>query len=111
MVTCVTCVTYLLSACCNFVAYKKIKSMQPISFMTKEDVKAAVLEALAESPPATTPQIDNTIHGLKALANFLGIGITKAWQLKKSGQIPYYQAGKKLIFKESEVLKALQKVQ
>lgn len=84
--------------------------MQPISFMTKEDVKAAVLEALSEhEPQKQTPKEDKRIHGLKGLANFLGVGITTACHLKKSGKIPSYQAGKKVFFLESEILAATSK--
>ncbi|PKP29872.1 MAG: hypothetical protein CVT99_15475 [Bacteroidetes bacterium HGW-Bacteroidetes-16] len=84
--------------------------MQPISFLTKEDIKAAVLEALSESKPqqqSKEPEI--IIHGLQGLADFLGVGITTAWSLKKAGKIPFYQAGKKLFFKMSEVLAATSK--
>lgn len=84
--------------------------MQPISFMTKEDVKAAVLEALSEhEPQKQTPKEDKTIYGLQGLADFLGVGITTAWSLKKSGKIPYHQAGKKIFFLESQVLAATSK--
>ncbi len=84
--------------------------MQPISFLTKEDVKAAVLEALSESKPQQqNKEPENIIHGLQGLADFLGVGITTAWSLKKAGKIPYYQAGKKLFFKQSEVLAATSK--
>jgi hypothetical protein len=84
--------------------------MQPISFMTKEDVKAAVLEALSEiQPQQSTPKESKIIYGLQGLADFLGVGITTAWSLKKSGKIPYYQAGKKLFFKETEILAATSK--
>lgn len=79
--------------------------MQQISFLTREDVKAAVLEALSETKPQqSTNEPEQYIYGLKALAAFLGVGITTAWQLKKSGRLPYYQIGKKVFFKQSEVL-------
>jgi hypothetical protein len=85
--------------------------MQHLTLITKEDIKTAVLEALSESShnktSSTTPE--RYIHGLQGLADFLGIGVTRAWQLKKSGQLPYYQTGKKLFFKESEILAATQK--
>lgn len=84
--------------------------MQPILFMTKEDVKAAVLEALSEiQPQQSTPKEDNIIHGLQGLADYLGVGVTTAWSLKKSGKIPFYSAGKKCFFKESEILAATSK--
>ena len=79
---------------------------QTISFLTREDVKTALLEALSEheaaKPPKTT-EPEQYIYGLEALSKHLGIGITTAWKLKKSGKLPYYQAGKKLYFKKSEI--------
>lgn len=82
--------------------------MQTISFITKEDVKAAVLEALSEIQPQqqTTTKEDKIIYGLQGLADYLGVGITTAWSLKKSGRLPFYQAGKKVFFKESQILAA-----
>jgi hypothetical protein len=84
--------------------------MQQITFLTRDDVKTAVLEALFEANnqrPASQPE--QYIYGLRELAIFLGVGITTAWHLKKSGKIPFYQAGKKLFFKQSEVLAATSK--
>ncbi len=84
--------------------------MQQFTFITKEDVKAAVLEALSETQPQTvTPANDLIIRGLGGLASYLGVGITTAWKIKNSGTIPYYQSGKKIFFKESEVLRATAK--
>jgi hypothetical protein len=83
--------------------------MQPFSFMTKEDIKEAVLEALSEMPQTTRNEPEQYIYGLKGLANFLGVGITTAWSLKKSGKLPYYQTGKKVFFKKSEILAATSK--
>lgn len=81
-----------------------------LSVLSREDVKEAVLEALSESGhnKPTTKQ-ERYIHGLQGLAAFLGVGITTAWKLKKSGLLPYYQTGKKIFFKESEILAATQK--
>ncbi|HAK00375.1 MAG TPA: hypothetical protein DCM62_10145 [Bacteroidales bacterium] len=81
---------------------------QFFSLLNKEDIKAAVIEALAEtkSTPKTTSEGSKTIYGLKGLATYLGIGVVTAWKLKKSGKIPYYQSGKKFFFKEDEILKA-----
>jgi len=84
--------------------------MQQISFLTREDIKSAVLEALSEATPQPQKhQPERYIYGLRELALFLGVGVTTAWHLKKSGKIPYYQTGKKLFFKESEVLAATSK--
>jgi excisionase family DNA binding protein len=83
--------------------------MQQISLLTKEDVKAAVREALSETQPQQPTNQDTIIYGLQGLADYLGVGVTTAWKLKKSGAIPFYQAGKKVFFKESEVLTATSK--
>ena len=84
--------------------------MQQLTVLTKEDIKAAVLEALSESQqqnkPTESKEPEKYIHGLQGLADFLGIGVTTAWQLKRSGKLPYYQTGKKLFFSQSEVLAA-----
>jgi len=83
--------------------------METILVLSKEDIKQAVLEALSEHKPQQTTEPDMIIHGLKGLAEFLGIGITTAWQLKKAGKLPYYQTGKKVFFKKSEILAATSK--
>lgn len=83
--------------------------MQQITFLTFEDVKRAVSEVLSENNHSTTnkaPEPETYIHGLQALADFLGIGVTTAWKLKKQGILPYYRSGKKLFFKKSEILKS-----
>jgi hypothetical protein len=79
--------------------------MQTISFLTFEDVKRAVNEVLTENKQliTKTPEPEVYIYGLKNLAAFLGICVTSAWSLKKQGRLPYYQAGKKLYFKKSEI--------
>jgi hypothetical protein len=78
--------------------------MESITLLTKEDIKSAVLEVLSEMPRTTDREPEQYIYGLKDLAAFLGVGITTAWSLKKSGKLPYYQTGKKVFFKKSEIL-------
>ncbi len=79
--------------------------MVQFQFLTFEDVKRAVNEVLTENKQliTKTPEPEVYIYGLQNLAKFLGIGITTAWSLKKQGRLPYYQAGKKLYFKKSEI--------
>lgn len=66
-------------------------------------VQLAVKKALTENQQTKAPEPETYIHGLQALADFLGIGVTTAWKLKKRGLLPYYKAGKKLYFKKSEI--------
>ena len=65
---------------------------QFFSLLNKEDIKAAVIEALAEtkSTPKTTSEGSKTIYGLKGLATYLGIGVVTAWKLKKALPIQGY---------------------
>ncbi|NCC74182.1 MAG: DNA-binding protein [Sphingobacteriia bacterium] len=80
--------------------------MTAISLLTKEDVKAAVLEALDEhSAVQTAPTEEQYLHGLKELAEFCNLGMTTAWRISKV--IPSYRTGRKLFFKKSDVLNAL----
>lgn len=83
--------------------------MQQISFLTVNDVKEAVLAALTEhesKKPQQNTNPEQYIYGLQGLADFLNVGVTTAWKIRKSGKIPSYQAGKKLFFKKSEVEKS-----
>jgi hypothetical protein len=83
---------------------------QSISVISKEELKQAVREVLDESTQkAAAPQPEQYLHGLKQLADFIGVSEVSAWRLKKSGKIPFYQAGKKLFFKQSDVLQSLSK--
>jgi hypothetical protein len=83
--------------------------MDTISLLTKKDIKEAVLEALSEMPQANNNEPEQYIYGLKGLATFLGVGITTAWSLKKSGKLPFHQTGKKVFFKKSDILAATSK--
>jgi hypothetical protein len=78
---------------------------------TTAELKNIIFEALEEfeatKTPPPPPEPEAYIHGLQGLADFLGTGVTAAWHLKKSGKVPFYQTGRKLFFKKSEVLAAL----
>ena len=47
------------------------------------------------------------ICGLGGLAEYLGVCVKTAFNIKKSKRIPYYQIGRKIYFKESEILEAM----
>jgi len=85
--------------------------MTAINLISKEELKEAIREVLTETdlqkPTSTAPETETYIHGLSELASFLGIGITTAWRLAKL--LPTYRTGKKMFFKKSEVLAAIQK--
>jgi len=47
------------------------------------------------------------IYGLQGLADYLGVSRKTAWNIKNQNRIPYYQVGRKIYFKESEILEAM----
>lgn len=77
--------------------------------MTREDIRQIVMEAISETKPKPT-EPEQYIHGYEGLAAHLGISITSAWRLRKSGKLPFYRAGKKLFFKASEIEKTLKSI-
>ena len=76
-----------------------------------DDLKAVVKEVLLEvnelSPKGQNEK--KYIHGLDGLATFLKCSRVSAQRYKSSGLIPYSQTGRKIVFEEAEVLKAMQK--
>jgi hypothetical protein len=57
----------------------------------------------------TKTKEDNTLKGMKALADLLGCSLPTAHKLKASGKIPYYQHNRVIIFDREKVLKSLEK--
>ncbi len=52
---------------------------------------------------------DNEFLDQREAAKFLHISLPTIIRWKKDGKIPYYQEGRKALFKKSELLKVLQK--
>jgi hypothetical protein len=44
------------------------------------------------------------ICGLKGLAEYLGVCLKTAWNIKNQKKLRFYQVGRKIYFKESEIL-------
>ena len=49
------------------------------------------------------------LYSIQELADLLGCSQVTAQKIKNSGQIPYFQVGKKLIFDVEKVMKALER--
>ena len=49
------------------------------------------------------------LYSIQELADLLGCSLVTAQKIKNSGQIPYFQVGKKLIFDVEKVMKALER--
>ncbi len=43
----------------------------------------------------------------KQAADFLHCNLVTLWRYTREGRIPYYRAGRKMLFKKSEILKAI----
>jgi hypothetical protein len=56
--------------------------------------------------PAPSPKL---IYGIGGLAKYLNVCYTKAHKMKKSGQVPFIQNGRVVIFEEHEILNSLKK--
>ena len=49
------------------------------------------------------------LYSMQELADLLGCSHVTAQKIKNSGQIPYFQAGKKVIFDVEKVMKAIER--
>ena len=54
------------------------------------------------------PETKKFLYSMQELANLLGCTTVTAQKIKKSGKIPFYQAGKIVIFDVEKVMKALE---
>lgn len=54
------------------------------------------------------PTERKTLHSIRELSDFIGCSTVTGQKLKNSGQIPYRQIGRKVMFDSAEVLKAME---
>lgn len=74
-----------------------------------EIVKKAVSEAMNVQPISDPiPTERKTLYSIRELADFIGCSTVTAQKLKNSGQIPFRQIGRKVMFDTAEVLKAME---
>lgn len=73
-------------------------------------IENAVINAMALQPQQTEPQPPErkTLHSIRELSDFIGCSTVTGQKLKNSGQIPYRQIGRKVMFDTVEVLKAME---
>lgn len=57
--------------------------------------------------PNSAPSQNNHVYGIDGLARLLGCSKPTAHRLKASGQIPYSQVGRKIVFDSQAVLSAI----
>jgi excisionase family DNA binding protein len=80
----------------------------------KEDLKAIIIEAIKEANsilPGNNYQENSTEDYLdqREAAKFLRITLPTIISWKKKNKIPYFQEGRKILFKKSELLHVLRK--
>ena len=78
--------------------------------ITVEELKDIIKECLSEILENNLQKTEPTEELLsrKEVASLLEISLPTLHQKQKSGQIPYYRIGTRILFKKSEVLKALE---
>lgn len=75
----------------------------------KELVKECVTEVAILQPHDLGSKSDEDLMTQRETAKFLRVSIPTIINWKKEGKIPYYQNGRTVFFKKSELLKALHK--
>lgn len=78
-----------------------------------KEFKEIIVEALNSEPGRTNPNLNIEISSdflkQQEAAKFLHISLPTIIRWKKKGKIPYYQEGRKVLFKKSELLQVLQR--
>lgn len=80
---------------------------KPVSFLTVGELVGILKSELKSDPITEKPKDDRPIRGIHGLAKELGISVVKAQELKNSGDIPYSQFGRIILFDREDLKKAL----
>jgi len=90
--------------------------MEKVILTTPDELEDLILRCLQKIDTAAIPEkekvVDNSekyIYSIVGLAKFMGCSKVTAQKFKNSGKVKCYQVGRKIMFKESEVLAAIQK--
>lgn len=73
-----------------------------------EKINELVLKIESQENRQPETEQSQFIYGIKGLAQFLNVSPPTAQKIKASGKIPYSQSERTIIFKKSDVLKALE---
>lgn len=84
-----------------------ITSYNPKEF--KSLIKQALFEITEESGNGGSKNNEEVYFDQRQAAKFLNISLPTIIKWKKTGKIPYYQEGRTVLFKKSELLDALRK--
>ena len=72
-------------------------------------IAETVTACLQHNPQAAQASNKKYVYGLGGLARLIGCSHPTAQRLKNSGQVPFTQAGRKIVFDADAVLTALNK--
>lgn len=77
-----------------------------LSAMRKMGAELMPVQKMPEMQP---DQEQRFIYSIQGLADFLNCSIVTAQKIKSSGQIPFKQVGRKVMFEKEAVLKAIER--
>lgn len=80
--------------------------------LNSNELENLIIKAVKKANQEIIPEleaIDDEFLEQREAAKFLHISLPTIIRWKKYGKIPYYQEGRKVLFKKSELLKVLQK--
>lgn len=77
-----------------------------LATLQKIETVLADLEAKQEQTTSSTDP-EPYIYGIKGLAAFLKVSTPTAQKIKNSGRVPFSQAERTIVFRKSDVLRAL----
>ncbi len=82
------------------------------TLMEKSLLKATLgdfVEAMKQARPEVEEKPRKLVYGIAGLASILGCSVPTAQKLKNSGDIPFMQKGRKIVFDVDAVLQSLKK--
>ena len=85
-----------------------------LTTLNTEDFKRLIVEAVKEatakrSDPNVTNDLMEDYLDQKEAAKFLRVSFPTIIRWKHEGKVPYYQEGRKILYKKSELLQVLRK--
>lgn len=77
-----------------------------------EIINKAVLKALDNNQPkSATSESNKPLLNIKQVADLLNVSVSSVNSYKRLGYIPFHRIGRRVFFKEDEVVDSLKKIQ
>lgn len=89
---------------------KKVIQIENISFDNfKKELSIEIASQIVNLQNLKTPLKEDILLNRKEAAHLLGISLVTLWKWTDNNTLPAFRMGKKIFYKKSEVIKALQK--